>query len=76
MVTLSNGVEIPDEDIPEWGVTNYRCFVHPMFLAVSLHHEPPRSMGGTKGYPLCLMCHEKVHSMTRKDARLYLRLNL
>lgn len=36
---------------------------------VELHHEPPRSEGGTETIPLCMPCHIARHVQTNDYAR-------
>lgn len=53
---------------------NHSCVVHPERFSVTIHHEPPRSLNPhwrtmpETWFPLCLTCHELVHSISRKDA--------
>lgn len=40
--------------------------------AVAEHHQPPRSLGGTKTYPLCHRCHEWIQAMPNDVAGPFL----
>ena len=72
---LPNGIEPRPEDIPTWEKYHYHCVKHPTRWGVTIHHEPPRSLGGTTGYVLCSTCHDHVHDITRKDAVVYLDIS-
>jgi hypothetical protein len=81
MITLPNGVQVPDEDDFIAGAHAYRCVAHPSRWMVCLHEEPPKSlnpqwraMPDTR-FPVCNECHEMVHQISRQDAALYLIQN-
>ena len=44
MIILSNGVQIPDDEVKIWERTHFACTAHPGRMAVCLHEEPPKSL--------------------------------
>jgi len=78
MITIPNGVEIPDNDLYIWQAYNFRCVVHPHIYAVCLHENPPKSKNPNwmnepwTRYALCNDCHTKVHEMSRLERDAWL----
>jgi hypothetical protein len=78
MITLPNGVEIPEEDLHIWQTYDNRCIVHPNVYAVCLHENPPKSLNPSwksqpwTRYALCNDCHTRVHNMSRIERDLWL----
>jgi hypothetical protein len=74
MVTLPNGVEIPEQDLPIWQAYGFHCVIHPALYAICLHEEPPKSLNPKwrempeTRYPVCDSCHQLLHSLPRRDA--------
>ena len=53
---------------------NNCCVIHPNIRAVTLHHEPPKSLSPywrsypEDWWPVCAACHDRLHEMKRIDA--------
>jgi hypothetical protein len=47
-----------------------RCFECGTIGKLDFHHVVPKSKGGTKMIPLCLLCHSKVHGEHMLEFRL------
>ncbi len=64
-----------------WNVYGGKCVIHSHSPAVTIHEEPPRSLNPSwekmpeTRYTLCNLCHEKVHNMSRQDAKFWLDFN-
>jgi hypothetical protein len=67
--------DITPDDLHIWKAYNRRCVFHPGKLAVTLHEEPPKSLNPDwkkqpeNRYPVCNDCHDRVHRMSRKQAK-------
>lgn len=70
--TLSNGVEIPEEDDIIWHMYGDRCVMCVYQLASCLHEAPPKSRNKNwknepwNRFPVCNQHHEQLHNMNLK----------
>jgi len=54
----------------------YKCFDCGGTDEIHQHHVVPRSLGGTKTIPLCLLCHAKVHSRKSMSSAILIKKGL
>lgn len=74
MNKLPNGVIVKDErEYAVYKIYDFRCVLHPERFALTLHHDPPRSLNPHyqdmphTWWPLCGECHDLAHNLPRGE---------